>query len=235
MKWSSAEGHTAQHRRDLEAYETWVKKDHSARHTMLSSMQNDLIGEYEDFPTAKQMWDQLKFDFGGTSTTRLRSLVLKFEVYRKDPKHSMTEHLRRMSSMIRELKSAGNVLSDEQQVLAVIRSLHDSWVRTNQILTHNESIKNFSDISRHVELEAERQEATRVATLYAQGERKPKGKRMNNSQRDAEKAEKPSKRRRGKRAGKRDKSKMKCYNCVHKGHFGRESTEMKKIREQQNM
>uniref|UniRef100_A0A2N9ER04 Integrase catalytic domain-containing protein n=1 Tax=Fagus sylvatica TaxID=28930 RepID=A0A2N9ER04_FAGSY len=81
-------------------------------------MHDDLIGEYETFQNAKDMWDQLKFDFGGTSTTRLRSLVLKFEVYRKDPKHTMTEHLRMMSWMIRDLKDAGNVLTDEQQVQA---------------------------------------------------------------------------------------------------------------------
>ncbi len=119
-------------------------------------MHDDLIGEYEVFQNAKDMWDQLKFDFGGTSTTRLRSLVLKFEVYCKDPKHTMTEHLRMMSGMIRDLKAAGNVLTDEQQVQAVIRSLPDSWISMKQIMTHNENIKNFADISRHVELEAER-------------------------------------------------------------------------------
>ncbi|XP_026419768.1 uncharacterized protein LOC113315726 [Papaver somniferum] len=167
------EGNSVQARRDLEAYEAWVKKDRHARYAMLSSMNDDLIGEYENYPTSKQMWDHLKFYFGGTSTTKLRSLVLKFEVYRKDPKHSVTEHLRMMSSMIRDLKSFGNVLTDEQQVLAVIRSLPDSWVHLKQILTHNEGIKHFSDISRHVELEVECQEATRVAALYAQGERKP--------------------------------------------------------------
>ena len=63
---------------------------------------------------------QLKFDFGGISTTRLRSLVLKFEVYCKDPKCTMTEHLRMMSGMIRDLKAIGNVLTDEQQVQFVI-------------------------------------------------------------------------------------------------------------------
>jgi hypothetical protein len=114
------DGNTAQHRRDLEAYQSWFKKDRSTCFTMLSSMHDDLIGEYEIFQNAKDMWDQLKFDFGGTSTTRLRSLVLKFEVYRKDPKHTMTEHLRMMSGMIRDLKAAGNVLTDEQQVQAVI-------------------------------------------------------------------------------------------------------------------
>uniref|UniRef100_A0A2N9FZX9 Integrase catalytic domain-containing protein n=1 Tax=Fagus sylvatica TaxID=28930 RepID=A0A2N9FZX9_FAGSY len=161
------DGNTAQHRRDLEAYQSWFKKDRSTRFTMLSSMHDDLIGEYEIFQNAKDMWDQLKFDFGGTSTTRLRSLVLKFEVYRKDPKHTMTEHLRMMSGMIRDLKAAGNVLTDEQQVQAVIRSLPDSWISMKQIMTHNENIKNFADISRHVELDAERQEATKSAALIA--------------------------------------------------------------------
>ena len=94
---------------------------------MLSSMHDYLIGEYEIFQNAKDMWDQLKFDFGGTSTTRLRSLVLSFEVYRKDPKHTMNEHFRMMSGIIRDLKAAGNVLTDEQQVQAIIRSVDTSF------------------------------------------------------------------------------------------------------------
>jgi ABC-type taurine transport system substrate-binding protein len=66
----------------------------------------------------------------------------------------MTKHLRMMSGMIRDLKTTGNVLTDEQQVKVVIRSLPDSWISMKQIMTHNENIKNFADISRHVELEA---------------------------------------------------------------------------------
>nr|CAD1817218.1 unnamed protein product [Ananas comosus var. bracteatus] len=66
-----------------------------------------------------------------------------------------------MSNMIRELKSAGHTLTDEQQVQAVIRSLPDSWERMKVNLTHNDSIKTFADVARHVELEDERLGATR--------------------------------------------------------------------------
>ncbi|GAV75312.1 UBN2_2 domain-containing protein [Cephalotus follicularis] len=121
-------GNTAQSRRDLEVFETWSKKDHCARFTLLSCMHGDLISAYEHCATAKEMWDQLRFDLGGTSVTRLRSLVLKFEMYKKEPKNSMTEHLRIMFAMIRDLKNAEVALSDEQQVQAMIRSLPDSWV-----------------------------------------------------------------------------------------------------------
>ncbi|GAV83646.1 UBN2_3 domain-containing protein [Cephalotus follicularis] len=97
-------GSTAQHRRDLEVFEAWSKKDSCARFTLLNCMHDDLIGAYEHCPIAMEMWDQLRFDFGGTFFTRLRNLVLKFEIYKKEPKNSMDEHLRIMSAMIRDLK-----------------------------------------------------------------------------------------------------------------------------------
>ena len=91
-----------------------------------------------------------------------------------------------------------------------------------QILTHNENIKNFADISKHVELEAERQEANRITALMARTsisgsecraygpKRNAKGKGGANKL--APKAEKPRKRR-GKSAGKKNVSKLKCFNC----------------------
>ncbi|KAK2969902.1 hypothetical protein RJ640_009848 [Escallonia rubra] len=167
----------AQPLRDHTAYQKWNKKDRSARYTLLSSLQNDLIGQYDELPTCKALWEQLKFSFGGTSTTRLRSLVIKFEEYTKDPKHTMSEHLRVMSNMIGKLRDAGHALTDEQQVRAVIRSLPASWANMKQILTHNENIKNFSDVSQHVILEAETRDADKTLTYVAQeGSRNANGK-----------------------------------------------------------
>ena len=57
--------------------------------------------------------------------------------------------------MIQDLNAVGHILTDEQQVQAVIRSLPDSWLHMTQILTHNENIKFFKDISRRVKLEAD--------------------------------------------------------------------------------
>ena len=149
-------GTQAQYRRDLETFEAWTKKDRRTLYIMLNSMHDDLIGEFENFPTAMAMWEQLKSTFGGTSITRRRSLVLKFETHRNDPKVSMTEHLRGISSMIQDQNAGGHILIDEHQVQAIIRSLPYSWMHMKQILAHNENIKFFKDISRHMELEANR-------------------------------------------------------------------------------
>ena len=82
--------------------------------------------------------------------------------------------------MIRELKSAGHSLTDEQQIQAVIRSLPNSWENMKINMTHNDNIKTFDDISRHVELEDECLEAAKASSqLYMAESSKRKGKKGN--------------------------------------------------------
>ncbi|KAI9197988.1 hypothetical protein LWI28_008112 [Acer negundo] len=156
-------GNTTQHMRDMETYQTWKRKNSMARITMLSNMTDALMCEYEEFDTTQDMWITLKDKFGGTSTTKLRRLTIKFDTYRKRQNHYMRQHLREMSNMICELKSAGHSLTDEQQIQAVIRSLPNSWENMKINMTHNDNIKTFDDISRHVELEDVRLEIAKAS------------------------------------------------------------------------
>ncbi|KAK2982316.1 hypothetical protein RJ640_029725, partial [Escallonia rubra] len=163
--------------------------------------------------------------------------MIKFEEYTKDPKHTMSEHLRMMSNMIGKLRDVGHALTDEQQVRAVIRSLPASWANMKQILTHSENIKNFSDVSQHIILEAETRDADRTLTYVAQeGSRNANGKRGRQSKKgeastSVPKEGKMKKRKRGKHGGKKDLSKVKCLNCQQKGHFARDCIEPKKVQQ----
>ncbi|KAL0293772.1 UNVERIFIED_CONTAM: hypothetical protein Scaly_3135600 [Sesamum calycinum] len=154
-------GQTAQYRRELDAYNKWLEQDMSARFTMLSCMHDNLIREYEKYPTAKELWEVLKVAYGSTSATRLRALTLRFNQYVLDPKHSMIQHLDVMKDMIRELQNAGCELSDEQQVLVVL------------------------SVASHLKLEADRREsecAQQAAFVAHTDQRKlHKGKRWNKS------------------------------------------------------
>ena len=85
-------------------------------------MQDHLMCEYKKYETTQEMWLALKDKFGGTSTTKLRRIMIKFDSYRKRPNHTMRQHLKEMSNMVRELQSVGHVLTDEQQVQAVTKS-----------------------------------------------------------------------------------------------------------------
>jgi len=95
MKVPQEEDSSSQHRRDVEVYAKWAKKDHCACFVMLSSVHNDLISAFEDYKTAHEMWNALKLKYGETSATRLRALTFKFDSHKMRPNENMKQHLGR--------------------------------------------------------------------------------------------------------------------------------------------
>ncbi|KAL0402181.1 UNVERIFIED_CONTAM: hypothetical protein Slati_4248000 [Sesamum latifolium] len=139
-----------------------------------------------------------------------------------------------MNDMIRELQNADCELSDEQQVLAVLRSLlEQTWGHVKLVPTHNEQIKMFDSASSHLKLKTDRRESecTQPTAFVAHaGQRKPhKGKRWNKptgagpshsqsqKQNLAPQGDMDMKRRQRKRGGKKSMEKAKCYNCKKDG------------------
>ncbi|EEF36901.1 conserved hypothetical protein [Ricinus communis] len=99
---------------------TWLLIPHgrirvlsTARGILISFMNNDLVYEYQQYPTSHAMWVALREKFGGTTVSKLKQLTIKFDTFKKVPNKSMKQHLRDMSNMIMELKSARHVLIDE--------------------------------------------------------------------------------------------------------------------------
>ena len=75
-----------------------------------------------------------------------------------------------------KLKDAGHVLTDEQQIQAVIRSLPHMWDQMKMHLTQNEMIKTLPDICKHLELEEERLAAEKPRAEVHLAESSSKGR-----------------------------------------------------------
>ena len=127
-----------QYKEKLKAYQTWLKRDRSARYTLLSCMHDDLLGEFEGCPTAKDMWHRLKIRFSQTFATRLCTLRLKWMQFQLDAGRPITGQLRTLSGIVRDLKAAGQDISKDEQALNVIRAPSDSklWQNFSQFMAH---------------------------------------------------------------------------------------------------
>ena len=110
-------------------------------------MHNDLLSEFEQYAIASEMWQALINKYMMVSSKKLRELNIKFNIYKKKTHHSMKQHMRTMSTMIRELMAIGINLTDEQQVQTVISSFPNSWKNMKANMTHNESVRTFDDIN----------------------------------------------------------------------------------------
>uniref|UniRef100_A0A2N9HTH1 Integrase catalytic domain-containing protein n=1 Tax=Fagus sylvatica TaxID=28930 RepID=A0A2N9HTH1_FAGSY len=123
-------------------------------------------------------------------------------MYRKDPKHTMTEHLRMMSGMIRDLKAAGNVLTDEQQVQA-----RQEATKSAALIAHG---------------------GQRKPNGF---KRKDKGKatRHGGPSTNAPKVKNGANQHKRKHDAKKNISKMKCYNCNKLEYFARDCIEPKNV------
>jgi len=70
-------------------------------------MHDDFIRELKPRLAAKDMRDKHRTWFGQPSTTRLRTLHLKWMKYDMDSTHTAAEHLCTISAMVCDLKAAG--------------------------------------------------------------------------------------------------------------------------------
>ena len=119
-------------------------------------MHDDLIEEFDMFPIAKDIWDQLKIGFGQTSEPRLHTLQLKWNQYKMDSSRTMAEHqLWIMSAMLRDSKAAGKEILEGEQVLNVIPALPDEpehWNHVKLVFTHSGHLKSFAEIQSHLKM-----------------------------------------------------------------------------------
>lgn len=76
---------STQNKLDYDAYQIRERNNSIARITLLSSMQDDIMCEFDCYTTAHEIQQVLNKELDGTFTTKLSRLTTKFDTYKKCP------------------------------------------------------------------------------------------------------------------------------------------------------
>jgi len=83
-------------------------------------------------------------------------LHLKWMQYEMESTRTMVEHLWTIGAMVWDIKAAKWKISEEEQVLNVVRALPsepEHWKNIKLTMTHSKHLKTFAEIQSHLKME----------------------------------------------------------------------------------
>ncbi|KAK3008966.1 hypothetical protein RJ639_013383 [Escallonia herrerae] len=110
-----------------EAFDRFFENDKLARSTLLTFMEPDLEVIYEEYKTAKEMFDAITEAYGTASNTYIQLLIEKYNGTVMKEGENVMNHVNKLLVIAKELAALGNPIPDKMQVSTVLSSLPDSW------------------------------------------------------------------------------------------------------------
>lgn len=123
------------------------KRDAKALFFIQQAVDESIFSRIAGASTAKQAWTTLKTEYQGSSkviTVKLQSLRRDFETSSMKPSESVQEFLARVSSVVGQMRSYGDQITDETVVAKVLRSLSSKFDHIVAAIEESKDLSKFS-------------------------------------------------------------------------------------------
>ncbi|GJR27254.1 ribonuclease H-like domain-containing protein [Tanacetum coccineum] len=203
------------------------KNELKAKSTLLLAIPDEHLLKFHGIKDAKTLWEAIKTRFrGNKESKKMQKTILKqqYENFTASRSEGLDKTYDRFQKLISQLEIHGEVISQEDANLKLLRSLPSAWSNITLIMrnksdlaTTNEAVNTAHDVSTPSS-QGQVSSSTYadyvmfsffVAMLIMRVKRfiKKTGRILNLN---------------GKETVSFDKTKVECYNCHRRGHFGRE-------------
>ncbi|GJR53334.1 retrovirus-related pol polyprotein from transposon TNT 1-94 [Tanacetum coccineum] len=124
-----------------------AKRDAKALFFIQQAVDNSIFSRIAAASTANQAWTILKTEYQGSTkviTVKLQSLRRNFETASMKGNESVQEYLAKVSSIVSQMRSYGEKITDETIVAKVLRSLHPKFDHVVAAIEESKDLSVFS-------------------------------------------------------------------------------------------
>lgn len=207
------------------------KKDSKALFMIQQALDDEIFPRIASATTFKMAWDTLKQEYLGDKkviTVRLQSLRREFETALMTDKESVQEYLSRVSTVVQQMRSYGETMTNEHVVGKVLRSLTSKYDHVVAAIEESKDMADYTfeelmgSLQAHEERLNRNGEKKEEKAFHVKGESSNKEKTWQFSGRGRGRA---GSRGRGRGRGQNKEGKeqsykgpLKCYYCKQPGH-----------------
>lgn len=182
---------------------TWDKKDAMAMCILTSTMEIGQVCLIENCNTSKEILDKLDSIYEAKSESNKMVVHERFYQYRMDVNDSVAKHISKVESLARNIKNAGDSISEVAIITKILSSLPSKYGAFRQAwLSVEENKQTLANLTSRLidEENSINHQTTEETVLYSSSKSKSGGSTT---------AKKP-------------KKSFSCYNCGKKNHYARD-------------
>ena len=143
--------------------DSWIQANKVCRHTLISTLSNELFDVYNVYKEANKIWESLILKYTAEDASKQKFVVANYYKWEmvegKDIKSQINEYRR----LLEELRAEKINLLDEFVVGVLIEKLPDSWNDYKQQLKHKQKQLSLTDLITHIIIEDTNRRTIQIA------------------------------------------------------------------------
>ncbi|KAF7802715.1 Retrovirus-related Pol polyprotein from transposon TNT 1-94 [Senna tora] len=141
----------------------WLQANKVCRHTILSTLSNELFDIYSVYKEAKTIWELLILKHSAEDAGKQKFVVGNYYRWEMTDDKDIKSQINEYQRLLEELKAEKINLPDEFVAGILIEKLPDSWSDYKQQLKHKQKQLSLTDLITHIIIEDTNRKTIRIA------------------------------------------------------------------------
>ncbi|KAK7287237.1 hypothetical protein RIF29_00393 [Crotalaria pallida] len=154
---------------DPKALETWIYANKVCRHTIISTLSNDLFDVYCSYKEAKEIWNSLNLKYTAEDAGKQKFVIGNYYKWEMLEEKDIKQQINEYHKLLEDLKGENITLPEAFVAGLLIEKLPESWKDYKQQLKHKHKQLSLADLITHIIIEDTNRKELKVARAKAMG------------------------------------------------------------------